>query len=443
MPPTAVRRALLSVHDKTGLVDFAQALAARGVVLLSTGGTAKALRAAGLTVKDVAEETGFPEMLDGRVKTLHPRIHGALLGLRDDERHTAAMAEHGIGTIDLVVVNLYPFEATVRRPDVSLEAAIEQIDIGGPAMIRSASKNHRSVGVVTDPSQYAAVLEDLRANDGDALRGAQGVARPRGVRAHGGLRRGDPPVPLDARGRAAAHDLRRGVAGPLPALRREPAPGRRALRRPARAPGLARARAGAQRQGAVLQQLPRRRRGLGPRARARAARRRHRQAHQPLRRRHGGDVHGGVRPRPRGRPPQRLRRHRRVQPALRPRARRAALRRRPLPGGRGGAGRRGRGRRAPARRPALGQELPHPRHGHPASRAVRARRAGHRRRPPPPGARLGAARPEGRARRDEAGAERGRARRALLRVRRRQARPQQRDRPVATAPRPSASAPGR
>src|SRR5438874_3385653 len=136
MPPTPVRRALISVHDKTGLVDFASALVARGVELLSTGGTAKALRAAALPVKDVSEETGFPEMLDGRVKTLHPKIHGALLGLRDEASHRAAMAEHGIVPIDLVVVNLYPFESTVRRADVPLEEAIEQIDIGGPSMIR-------------------------------------------------------------------------------------------------------------------------------------------------------------------------------------------------------------------------------------------------------------------------------------------------------------------
>jgi phosphoribosylaminoimidazolecarboxamide formyltransferase/IMP cyclohydrolase len=166
MPSTPLRRALISVHDKTGLVDFAQALAARGVEILSTGGTAKALRAAGVTVKDVAEETGFPEMLDGRVKTLHPRVHGALLGLRDDPAHTEQMAAHGIRPIDLLVVNLYPFEATVRDPRVSLEDAIEQIDIGGPAMLRSAAKNHRSVGVVTDPGQYAAVLEDLARHRG-------------------------------------------------------------------------------------------------------------------------------------------------------------------------------------------------------------------------------------------------------------------------------------
>ena len=166
MPPTPVRRALLSVHDKTGLVDFAQALAKRGVELLSTGGTAKALRAAGLSVKDVSEETGFPEMLDGRVKTLHPRVHGALLGLRDDPKHLEQMAAHGIRPIDLLVVNLYPFEQTVRNPNVTLAEAIEQIDIGGPSMLRSAAKNHRSVGVVTDPAQYGAVLDDLKENGG-------------------------------------------------------------------------------------------------------------------------------------------------------------------------------------------------------------------------------------------------------------------------------------
>jgi phosphoribosylaminoimidazolecarboxamide formyltransferase / IMP cyclohydrolase len=166
MPPTPVRRALLSVHDKTGLVDFATALVSRGVELLSTGGTAKALRAAGLVVKDVSEETGFPEMLDGRVKTLHPRVHGGLLGVRDNAEHVRQMAEHGIRTIDLLVVNLYPFEATVSKKGVTLEEAIEQIDIGGPAMLRSAAKNHRSVGVVTDPSQYAVVLDDLRSNGG-------------------------------------------------------------------------------------------------------------------------------------------------------------------------------------------------------------------------------------------------------------------------------------
>ena len=161
-----IRRALVSVYDKQGLDTLGAALAARGVEVLSTGGTAQALRAAGVSVKDVAEETGFPEMMDGRVKTLHPRIHGALLGLRDDTGHTAAMAEHDISPIDLVVCNLYPFEDTVARKGVTFEEAIEQIDIGGPSMIRSAAKNHRSVAVVTDPSQYESLLGDLAAHDG-------------------------------------------------------------------------------------------------------------------------------------------------------------------------------------------------------------------------------------------------------------------------------------
>ncbi len=159
-----VRRALLSVHDKTGVVDFARGLAGLGVEIVSTGGTARLLRESGVPVRDVAEVTGFPEMLDGRVKTLHPRIHGGILARRDVPGHLEALASHGIPPIDLVVVALYPFEATVARPDVALAEAIEQIDVGGPTMIRAAAKNHASVAVVTDPSQYAAVLEELRAS---------------------------------------------------------------------------------------------------------------------------------------------------------------------------------------------------------------------------------------------------------------------------------------
>ena len=155
--------ALISVSDKTGIVDFAQALHALGVKLLSTGGTARLLLDAGLPVTEVAEHTGFPEMLDGRVKTLHPRIHGGLLARRDVPAHMAALAEHGIPTIDLLVVNLYPFEATVARPGCTLPEAIENIDIGGPAMVRSAAKNWRDVAVLTDASQYAGVLAELKA----------------------------------------------------------------------------------------------------------------------------------------------------------------------------------------------------------------------------------------------------------------------------------------
>lgn len=153
--------ALLSVSDKTGVVDFAKALAARGVKLLSTGGTARLLADAGLAVTEVAEVTGFPEMLDGRVKTLHPRIHGGLLARRDVPAHMAALKEHGIGTIDLLVVNLYPFAQATARPDCSLEDAIENIDIGGPAMLRAAAKNWADVAVVIDPADYEQVLDEL------------------------------------------------------------------------------------------------------------------------------------------------------------------------------------------------------------------------------------------------------------------------------------------
>ena len=157
-----VRRALLSVHDKTGVVDFARALAGLGVEILSTGGTARTLRDAGVAVRDVSEVTGFPEMLDGRVKTLHPKIHGGILARRDVPAHLEALARHEIPPIDLVVVALYPFEATVARPGVSLAEAIEQIDVGGPTMIRAAAKNHAAVAVVTDSGQYDGVLDELR-----------------------------------------------------------------------------------------------------------------------------------------------------------------------------------------------------------------------------------------------------------------------------------------
>ena len=155
--------ALISVSDKTGVLELAQGLHALGVRLLSTGGTAKLLQEAGLPVTEVAEHTGFPEMLDGRVKTLHPTIHGGLLARRDVPEHVAALRKHGIDTIDLLVVNLYPFEATVARPGCTLAEAIENIDIGGPAMVRSAAKNWRDVAVLTDAAQYAGVLAELKA----------------------------------------------------------------------------------------------------------------------------------------------------------------------------------------------------------------------------------------------------------------------------------------
>ncbi len=157
-----VTHALISVSDKTGIVEFATALHALGIGLMSTGGTAGLLASKGIAVREVADVTGFPEMLDGRVKTLHPMVHGGLLARRDMPAHMQALSEHGIATIDLLVVNLYPFEATVAKPGCTLEDAIENIDIGGPAMVRSAAKNWKDVAVLTDPSQYAGVLEELK-----------------------------------------------------------------------------------------------------------------------------------------------------------------------------------------------------------------------------------------------------------------------------------------
>ena len=164
-----IQRALLSVSDKNGLVPFAQTLAAAGIELISTGGTAKALRDAGMKVNDISEHTGFPEMLDGRVKTLHPKVHGGLLFIRGNPGHEAAVREHDIKPIDLVVVNLYPFEQTVAKPDVPLPEAIENIDIGGPSMLRSAAKNHESVTVVVDPQDYAEIAGQIQANGDTTL----------------------------------------------------------------------------------------------------------------------------------------------------------------------------------------------------------------------------------------------------------------------------------
>ncbi|WP_313951747.1 bifunctional phosphoribosylaminoimidazolecarboxamide formyltransferase/IMP cyclohydrolase [Accumulibacter sp.] len=161
-----IRQALISLSDKDGALEFAKGLVAHGVALLSTGGTARMLRDAGLTVTEVADYTGFPEMLDGRVKTLHPKVHGGILARRDLAEHMTTIAEHGIPTIDLVCVNLYPFRETVARPGVTLEEAIENIDIGGPAMVRSAAKNYSGVAVVTDPEDYPALLVEMAANDG-------------------------------------------------------------------------------------------------------------------------------------------------------------------------------------------------------------------------------------------------------------------------------------
>src|SRR3984885_1454992 len=165
MTDRKISRALLSVSDKTGLIDFAGGLARHGVTLISTGGTAKALREAGLSVSDVSDITHFPEMMDGRVKTVHPNVHGGLLSLRDKDDHAEAMKAHGIAGIDLLVCNLYPFEATVAR-GADFETTIENIDIGGPAMTRSAAKNHDWVTVVVDVEDYKTVLDEMKANGG-------------------------------------------------------------------------------------------------------------------------------------------------------------------------------------------------------------------------------------------------------------------------------------
>src|SRR3569623_25491 len=164
-----VTRALLSVSDKSGLIDIARARASHNIELVSTGGTAKAIADAGLEVRDVSELTGFPEMMDGRVKTLHPKVHGGLLAVRDVPEHAAAMEAHGIGAIDLVIVNLYPFAQTVAR-GAARDEIIENIDIGGPSMVRSAAKNHDYVAIVTDPADYETLLERLAQGDATTSR---------------------------------------------------------------------------------------------------------------------------------------------------------------------------------------------------------------------------------------------------------------------------------
>lgn len=162
-----IKRAIISVTDKKGIVDFATALSKFDVEILSTGGTAKALRQGGISVTDISEYTGFPEMMDGRVKTLHPKVHGGLLGLRDNPEHVRMMEEHGIKGIDMVVVNLYQFERTVAKEGVLLEEAIENIDIGGPSMLRSSAKNFKDVTVIVDPVDYDVVLKEMEGSGGE------------------------------------------------------------------------------------------------------------------------------------------------------------------------------------------------------------------------------------------------------------------------------------
>lgn len=161
-----IQRVLISVTNKAGVVELAQALAAHGVEILSTGGTAKALAAAGIPIREVSDFTGFPEMLDGRVKTLHPKIHGGILGIRSNPSHGEAMKKHGILPIDMVVVNLYAFEDTVAKPDCSLADAVENIDIGGPTLLRAAAKNYPFVTVITDPTDYHPIINEMMSSEG-------------------------------------------------------------------------------------------------------------------------------------------------------------------------------------------------------------------------------------------------------------------------------------
>ena len=162
-----IKKAIVSVSDKKGLIDFAKELSAMGIEILSTGGTARALRDAGIPVKDVSEHTGSPEMLDGRVKTLHPKVHGGLLSRRDNPKDMEEIKKYGIELIDMVVVNLYPFEETISKPGVTFDDAIENIDIGGPTMLRSASKNFKDVAVVVDPADYEPIIKEMKSRNGD------------------------------------------------------------------------------------------------------------------------------------------------------------------------------------------------------------------------------------------------------------------------------------
>jgi phosphoribosylaminoimidazolecarboxamide formyltransferase/IMP cyclohydrolase len=268
-----VSRALISVSDKSGVVEFASGLRELGVELLSTGGTYRLLQENGLDVTEVADYTGFPEMMDGRVKTLHPKVHGGILARRGQD--DAVMAEHGINAIDMVVVNLYPFEATVANPDCSLEDAIENIDIGGPTMVRAAAKNHRFVNIVVNASDYQGILSEMRANDGAtslatrfdlAIKAYEHTAAYDGAIANYFGKR----VPGGSENFARTFNTQSPAGG----LLRGGKPGGNRHRHRKAAAG----------QGVVLQQCSGYRRRPGVRKKLRAARLRDRQARQPLRR---------------------------------------------------------------------------------------------------------------------------------------------------------------
>ena len=284
---TPIRRALLSVSDKTGIIELAQALATRGVELISTGGTAKLLASAGLKVTEVAELTGFPEMLDGRVKTLHPKVHGGLLARREVPEHIQALESHRIDPIDLLVVQLYPFEATVTRPGCTLEDAIENIDIGGPAMIRSAAKNWRGVGVLTDAEQYKSVLTEIDERGGlsDSTRFALAVAAFNRIANYDAAISDDLASIQPDGTRTMFASQANGSFVKLQDLRYGENPHQQAAYYRDLYPAPGSLVTGRQVQGkrALLQQYRRRRRGLGMRQKLLKARLRHRQTRQPMR----------------------------------------------------------------------------------------------------------------------------------------------------------------
>ncbi len=318
-----VQRALLSVSDKTGVVEFARGLAALGVELVSTGGTAAALREGGLEVRAIEDFTGFPEILGGRVKTLHPKLYSGLLALRDDEEHMATASEHEIEFVDLVCVNLYPFEATAARRGVTEHEVIENIDIGGPTMIRAAAKNYAFAAVVVNPASYDAVLQELKDAGGKL---SLGTRESLAAEAFSYTARYDSAISrwfVETPGRLPADAAERLREGHGPQLRREPAPARRVLRADGRAHARALDGPPARRQGAVVQQRARPELRAPADAGVRAARVRDHQAQQPVRR---GGRRVGRRGLPRGvrvRPDVRVRRRDLRQPHRRQGVRRS------------------------------------------------------------------------------------------------------------------------
>ena len=278
-----IRRAVLSVSDKTGIVEFAKGLSDLGIELVSTGGTAQALEAAALPVRTIDDFTGFPEIMSGRVKTLHPKLYAGLLARRDDPAHMVAAEENDIEFVDLVCVNLYPFEETAARRGVDEAEVIENIDIGGPTMIRAAAKNFLFSAVVVEPESYDAILQELQRERRAPLARHPREPRRRGVRRHRALRLGDRALVRRAARRLPARDHGRLREGDRPRLRREPAPARRLLPAGRRAHARALDGAPARRARAVVQQRARPQLGAPARAGVRAPRLRDHQAQQPLR----------------------------------------------------------------------------------------------------------------------------------------------------------------